>query len=50
MLAAQAMPGFERDAYQLVKSICPEARPNPIMITYADDILNAKGRLIGWLE
>ncbi|WP_173980377.1 tyrosine phosphatase family protein [Magnetospirillum sp. UT-4] len=46
-LLAQAMPGREADAVTRLHRIRSGARPNPLIVQYADDALGLGGRLVG---
>jgi predicted protein tyrosine phosphatase len=46
ILAAQRRPGAEAEVFTELRSIRPRAWPNSLMIALADDILDARGRLV----
>lgn len=45
ILAAQAKPGDEWGAFQLIKVLRPQAQPNPLLVRFADKLLGAEGRM-----
>jgi len=46
ILAAQRRPGAEAEAFAELRAIRPRAWPNSLMIALADDLLDARGRLV----
>lgn len=49
ILAAQAKPGDEWGAFQLIKVLRPQAQPNPLLVRFADKLLGAEGRMAACL-
>lgn len=45
ILAAQAKPGDEWGAFQLIKVLRPQAQPNLLLVRFADKLLGAEGRM-----
>jgi predicted protein tyrosine phosphatase len=50
ILLAQHAPGRERDAFQRVAAIRPQAWPNSRMVAFADELLGRRGRLMAALR
>lgn len=46
LLVAQAMPGDEQGAFDLIKSIRPHAQPNRLLVRYGDRLLGAEKRMV----
>jgi predicted protein tyrosine phosphatase len=46
ILVAQRRPGTEADVFAELRSIRPKAWPNSLMIALADELLEARGRLV----
>lgn len=49
LIAAQQMPGDERRAYDLIRALRPQSRPNRMLVTYGDKVLGANGRMVACL-
>ena len=49
LLASQAMHGAERRAYDLIKVLRPQCRPNTMLVRFGDKLLGAGGRMIACL-
>jgi predicted protein tyrosine phosphatase len=50
ILAAQRHPAAEAEVFAELRAIRPRAWPNSLMIALADEILEARGRLVGELR
>lgn len=49
LLAAQAMPGGERCAFDLIKVLRPQSQPNKLLVQHGDRLLGAGGRMVACL-
>jgi len=50
LVICQMHPGHEQSAFQLVKSLRPQADPNRLLIKFGDRLLKAKGRMLAALD
>lgn len=46
LIAAQAMAGSEHRAFDLIKLLRPQARPNRLIVKFGDRLLGADGRML----
>jgi predicted protein tyrosine phosphatase len=49
LIAARAMAGAERRAFDLIKVLRPQCRPNRLIVGFGDKLLGAGGRMISCL-
>lgn len=49
LLICMYKPGAEMQAYQLLRALRPEARPNRLIVKFGDKLLGAEGRMLACL-